>query len=231
MTEARFRTRRDAWSELETDLRARVRDPQLEGRAAVYEQAARLMRSPKLAAFDPSDEPEAIRRAYGDTKFGRGCLVARRLVESGVKLVEVVLDGWDTHQDNFERTKALMRTLDPAFAALLRDLEARSLAASTLVVCMGEFGRTPRVNARDGRDHHTAAFSAVLAGARIRGGQVFGKTDADGGKVVENPVTVADLFATIVAQLGLAPGKTVLAPRGAPSADGGRHAHLALTAS
>lgn len=216
--EARFRARRATWGALEADFRTHANDPQLKGRAAVYDQAARLMSSPKLSAFEPSDEPEAVRRAYGDTKFGHGCLVARRLIERGVKLVEVVLDGWDTHQDNFERTKTLMRTLDPAFAALLHDLDARGLASSTLVVCMGEFGRTPRINAREGRDHHTAAFSAVLSGAGIRGGRVFGRTDAEGAKVVEDPVTVADLFATIAQQMGLAPGKTVLAPSGRPIA-------------
>ncbi|MDB4996049.1 MAG: hypothetical protein JWM74_3481, partial [Myxococcaceae bacterium] len=181
-----------------------------------YDQAVRMMKSPKIAAFDVSSEPAALKASYGDSKFGRGCLVARRLVESGVKLVEVVLDGWDTHQDNFERTKKLMGTLDPAFATLLSDLGQRKLLDSTLVVCMGEFGRTPKINPNEGRDHFPAAWSAVLAGGGIRGGQAFGKTNEDGSKVVENALAVPHLFATMTTLLGLDPSKTVTSPIGRP---------------
>jgi uncharacterized protein (DUF1501 family) len=176
------------------------------------------MHSPRLAAFDLSGEPDALRTAYGDTDFGRGCLTARRLVESGVKFVEVVLDGWDTHQNNFNRTRDLMKTLDPAMASLLRDLDAKKLLASTLVVCMGDFGRTPRINGNDGRDHYPQAWSAVLAGGGVRGGTVHGQTDDSGAKVVADAVAVPDLFATLASQLGLDPGESVTSPVGRPIA-------------
>jgi hypothetical protein len=214
--DARFAERRAQLAVLEERFATTTGDPQVAGRRAIYEQAVRMMKSPKISAFDIASEPEALKRSYGDSKFGRGCLVARRLVESGVKLVEVVLDGWDTHQDNFERTKKLMGTLDPAFATLLADLGQRKLLDSTLVVCMGEFGRTPRINPLEGRDHFPAAWSAVLAGGGVRGGQAFGKTNEDGSKVVENAMAVPHLFATMTTLLGLDPGKTVTSPIGRP---------------
>jgi uncharacterized protein (DUF1501 family) len=174
------------------------------------------METPALEAFDLAGEPDATRRAYGDTDFGRGCLVARRLVERGVKFVEVVLDGWDTHQNNFDRTRSQMAILDPAFAALLGDLAARGRLGKTLVACMGEFGRTPRINASDGRDHWPQAWSAALAGGGIRGGLVRGATDDDGASVVTAPTKVPDLLATMAALLGLDPAYTTMTPAGRP---------------
>jgi uncharacterized protein (DUF1501 family) len=176
----------------------------------------RLMQAPKLDAFDLAGETEATKRGYGDTDFGRGCLVARRLVERGVKFVEVVLDGWDTHQNGFDRNKGLMAALDPAFAGLLDDLNARGMLKTTLVGCMGEFGRTPRINATDGRDHWPQAWSAVLAGGGVRGGIVHGGTDEDGANVVGLPTTVPDLLATMANQLGLDPEHTEATPAGRP---------------
>jgi uncharacterized protein (DUF1501 family) len=174
------------------------------------------MRSPKLRAFDLEDEPQSIRAAYGDTAFGRGCLTARRLVEAGVRFIEVMLDGWDTHKDNFTRVKSLCGTLDPAMSALLGDLAARSLLDRTLVVCMGEFGRTPRISSNDGRDHHPAAFSAVIAGGGVRGGIAVGETDEDGDRVVSGKVGMSDLFATLAEKLGMDPQATMQAPSGRP---------------
>jgi uncharacterized protein (DUF1501 family) len=191
-------------------------DAKVDGRRQVYAKAVRLMETPTLAAFDVSTETDATRRAYGDTDFGRGCLVARRLVESGVKFVEVVLDGWDTHQNNFDRTRSQMAVLDPAFAALLGDLAARGRLGSTLVACMGEFGRTPSINANDGRDHWPQAWSAALAGGGIRGGVVRGATDDDGARVATAPTTVPDLLATMATLLGLDPAYTTTAPSGRP---------------
>lgn len=216
VNDTRFHQRESVLDELEASFAAKTGDPQVAGREAVYAQAMRMMHSSKLGAFDVAQESEATRKAYGDTNFGRGCLVARRLVESGVKLIEVVLDGWDTHQDNFERTKKLMGTLDPAMSGLMKDLEARKLLGSTLLVCMGEFGRTPKINAQDGRDHFPQAWSAVLAGGGIRGGQAYGKTDADGAKVIEKPMTIPNLFATMTTALGINPDKTVITPIGRP---------------
>ncbi len=195
----------------------------VQGRREVTGKAVRLMESPRLQAFDISNESEATRASYGDTDFGRGALAARRLVEQGVKFVEVVYDGWDTHQDAFERQKRLMGGLDPAFATLLDDLSSRRLLDTTLVACMGEFGRTPRINPNDGRDHYPKAWSAVLAGGGIRGGVVHGATDADGAEVVGAATSVPDLLATMATLLGLDPAYTETSPAGRPISltDGG----------
>ncbi|HXU71184.1 MAG TPA: DUF1501 domain-containing protein [Polyangia bacterium] len=212
----RFLKRKQALESLEDDFAARTGDPKIKARGAVYARAIRMMYAPRLKAFDLADEPDSAMRAYGDSDFGRGCLMARRLVEGGVRFVEVVLDGWDTHKDNFGRTQKLMGALDPALAGLVADLAERKLLDSTLVMCMGEFGRTPRINGDDGRDHHPAAWSAVLAGGGIRGGTVVGATSEDGDKVVTRPVSVPDLMATAATQLGVDPQKSFATPLGRP---------------
>ncbi len=208
--------RRAALGFLEGRFAAETADAKVTARRNVYAEAAHLMGSPRLDAFDLSSEPEKAKQAYGDSDFGRGCLMARRLVEAGVKYVEVQLDGWDTHKDNFTRTERLLGQLDPAAAALLADLEARHLLERTLVVVMGEFGRTPALNQDEGRDHHPQAWSALLAGGGVRGGVVHGKTDATGDAVVEGATRVPDLFATLAGQLGLDPEETVQTRAGRP---------------
>jgi hypothetical protein len=213
---ARFERRLAALDAADERFAQTTGDVKVDGRREVYAKAVRLMQTPKLDAFDVSGESEAVRRAYGDTDFGRGCLAARRLVERGAKFVEVFLDGWDTHQNNFERTKELMGTLDPAFSGLLADLGTRGLLGSTLVACMGEFGRTPHINANDGRDHWPGAWSAALAGGGIRGGVVQGATDEDGAKVAGTPTRVPDLLATMATLLGLDPAHTEMSPAGRP---------------
>ena len=205
---SRFERRLAALGTLDARFEDVTGDAKVEGRRQVYQKAVRLMETPKLDAFDVSAETDATRRAYGDADFGHGCLVARRLVERGVKFVEVVLDGWDTHQNNFDRTRSQMSILDGAFAALLSDLAARDRLGSTVVACMGEFGRTPRINASDGRDHWPHAWSAVLAGGGVRGGVVRGATDEDGASVATRPTTVPDLLATMAQLLGLDPAYT-----------------------
>lgn len=187
---------------------ARTNSPQMS--ASFHDamaRAARMVTSPRRAAFDLSTESPALRKSYGSTSFGSRCLVARRLVQAGVRVVEVPLVGWDTHEDNFTRSARLLKTLDGGFAGLLDDLAAQGLAESTLVLCAGEFGRTPRINSKEGRDHHPRAFSAVLAGGGLKGG-VVGATDREGDKVVLAPVTVADLFATVLKRMGLDPAHT-----------------------
>lgn len=216
--EARLRERQKLLEGLESSFAAKTGDPKVEGRRALYGKADRLMHAAALEAFDVSKEPEAIVRSYGSSAFGKACLTAARLVGAGVRFVEVTLDGWDTHKNNFERTKTLMGQLDPAFAGLIADLERRGLASDTLIVWMGDFGRSPRINGDDGRDHHPAAFSAVLAGAGVRGGVVVGATDAEGAKVVKDPVTVPNMLATIATTLGLDPDETVMSPAGRPIA-------------
>jgi hypothetical protein len=212
----RFARRLAALDAMEAGFARATGEGKVDGRRQVVAKAVRLMRAPKLDAFDISSEPASVRDRYGDTDFGRGCLVARRLVERGVGFVEVVLDGWDTHKDNFGRTANLMGTLDPAFAALLDDLSARGLLASTLVACMGEFGRTPQITANEGRDHWPQTWSAALAGGGIRGGTAYGATDEDGASVVTPPTHVPDLIATMSALLGLDPGHTEMSPAGRP---------------
>jgi uncharacterized protein (DUF1501 family) len=220
---ARFERRRGLLGDMNEGFARSTGDAKVDGRQKVYARAERLMQAPKLDAFDIAGETDAAKKAYGDTDFGRGCLVARRLVERGVRFVEVVLDGWDTHQNDFERTKALMGTLDPALAALLDDLGARAMLSTTLVACMGEFGRTPRINANDGRDHWPQAWSAVLAGGGVRGGVVLGATDDDGANVAGRATFVPDLLATMATQLGLDPSYTEKSPAGRPISvtDGG----------
>jgi uncharacterized protein (DUF1501 family) len=176
--------------------------------------ARRMMRSEQLKAFDVSREPLALRRSYGETPFGRACLAARRLTEVGVRCVEVTLSGWDTHANNHEQHRELLKTLDPAFAALVRDLRERGTLARTLVVCMGEFGRTPSVNRVGGRDHWPVGFSIALAGGSIRGGQVVGATDPEGKRDPTDPVSVGDLHATLLSAVGIDPAKVNQTPIG-----------------
>jgi uncharacterized protein (DUF1501 family) len=184
-----------------------------------YARAVTLMKSEQVKAFDLAREPASAREAYGKTRFGDGCLMARRLVEAGVPFVEVTLPGWDTHQDNFDRLKTLTRQVDPAVSALLRDLGDRGLLESTLVVWMGEFGRTPKINARGakpGRDHYPRAWSCVLAGGGVRGGQVVGKTDKQGAAVTERPTSALDFLATVCKALGINADKQNQTPIGRP---------------
>jgi uncharacterized protein (DUF1501 family) len=174
------------------------------------------MRQRILKAFDLSQEKEELRGFYGDNVFGQGCLLARRLVERGVPVVEVTLGGWDTHSDNFDQVKAQSARLDAAWAWLLKDLEDRKLLDRTLIVWMGEFGRTPRINAANGRDHWPNGFTVVLAGAGIKGGQVIGRTSADGMKIEEASVTPPDLLATIFRALDIDPARENRSEQGKP---------------
>jgi hypothetical protein len=182
---------------------------------SAYERAVRMMRSRAAQAFHLDGESQQLRDAYGRNPFGQGCLLARRLVERGVPFVEVALSGvdgsqafaWDTHQANFESVKKLSAVLDPAWATLIADLKMRGLLETTLVVWMGEFGRTPKINKQGGRDHFPAAWSTVLAGGGINGGATIGRTSDDGMTVADRPVAVADFMATVCKALGIDPTK------------------------
>jgi uncharacterized protein (DUF1501 family) len=183
---------------------------------AAAARAVRLMRPEAAAAFNLDDEKGKVRDAYGRSLFGQGCLLARRLVERGVPFVEVTLDGWDTHSNNFGLVKGLSGTLDIAFATLLADLKDRGLLDGTLVVCQGEFGRTPKINGNVGRDHWPAAWAVALAGGGIKGGQAVGKTSADGTSVEERAVGVPDLIATVAKAVGIDPRKQNMSNVGRP---------------
>jgi hypothetical protein len=216
VSDGRFGRRSAGLDLLERHFQGETSDPMVAGRRAVYAKAMRLMHSPHVSAFDLSSEPAALKAAYGDSDFGRGCLTARRLVEAGVKFVEVVLDGWDTHQNNFERVKDLSAQLDPGMATLLKDLAQRQLLGSTLVVCVGDFGRTPKINGNEGRDHFPQSSFAVLAGGGVRGGVLRGETNADGTEVARDPTPVPNLFATLATLLGIGLETEAVAPSGRP---------------
>jgi hypothetical protein len=181
--------------------------------ATAYDRAVKLMQTDAARAFNLEEEKDSVRDSYGRTLFGQGCLLARRLVERGVPFVEVSLSNnnnplpWDTHGNNFDLVKQLSGVLDPAWASLMSDLKDRGLLDSTLIVWMGEFGRTPKINPGKGRDHWANSWSTVLAGGGIKGGQAVGKTSADGTTVEERPVSVADFLGTVCTALGIDPLK------------------------
>ena len=183
----------------------------------LFNDARTMMTSEQLKAFNVLHEPQSVQAAYGDTPFGRGCLAARRLTEVGVRCVEVVLNGWDSHANNHEVHRRLTATLDPALAALLNDLRTSGRLDRTLVVCGGEFGRTPKINPAAGRDHWPSGFSLLLAGGRLRRGYVHGETDPEGAKLaVEQGTAPADLHATLLAALGIDPHREIISPIGRP---------------
>jgi uncharacterized protein (DUF1501 family) len=182
----------------------------------LYAEAVRLMGSKDLKAFDISQESEPVKQAYGEEQFGQGCLLARRLIENDVRFVEVNLGGWDTHDDNFDRVAARCALLDQGLSALLSDLESRGMLDETLVAVVTEFGRTPKINGNNGRDHYPKAFSCLLAGGGIQGGQVHGATDEHGAVVVSDAVQIPDFNATIGYALGLPLEKVTMSPQGRP---------------
>jgi hypothetical protein len=209
----RFAVRLKGLSKIEDAFaRGRRRQVQSTLHRETVGRARLMMTSEQLLAFDVAQEPSELRTAYGDTPFGRGCLAARRLIEVGVRCVEVTLGGWDTHANNHEGHRDLLKTLDPAFAALLGDLKQRGLLERTIVLCAGEFGRTPKINPLEGRDHWPHGFSVALAGGGIRGGQVIGATDPEGGKEVADRKHIGDVHATILTALGLDPSKEIVSP-------------------
>lgn len=228
---ARFGRRMNLMSDLERDFAEAGGAHPVEQHGHLYESAANMVRSPRIRAFDLSQETSSTRDRYGraaggpgggggpgpgGSSFGQGCLLARRLVETGVTFVEVDLNGWDTHQNNFDACKRLSEQADKGFAALVQDLRERGRLDRTLVIWMGEFGRTPRINGNNGRDHYPRAFSVAMAGCGIRGGQVIGATSDGGNDVARRPVSVADLFCTFCRALDINPRKENMTPIGRP---------------
>jgi hypothetical protein len=195
-----------------------------EEQQGLYVQGTRMILSPKLKSFQLEGEATGTRDAYGKSAFGQGLLVARRLVEAGVPFVEVHRGGWDNHQGIFTAVSKMAGEVDQGLTALADDLHQRGLLEKNLVLCMGEFGRTPKVNPRAGRDHWPKTFSVLLTGAGIRGGRVIGKTTPDGSDVADQPVAVEDLFQTICSAIGLNASDTLEAPNGRPIkiVDGGQ---------
>jgi hypothetical protein len=193
--------------------------------ADVLEKTVALMTSKQMDAFKIDKESEATREAYGNSAFGRGCLMARRLVEQGVPFVEVDLGGWDTHANNFKTLgDSKLPELDKATSALVADLHERGLLADTAIIWMGEFGRTPRINGNAGRDHWARSWSVVLGGAGMKGGIAVGRTNPDGTEVESEPFTSQDVMATVCKALGISLETTFTSRNGRPMkiANGGK---------
>jgi uncharacterized protein (DUF1501 family) len=225
VTDSQMSRRLEIWQTLEDGFLGRHPSQSTSAHRMVYENSLRMIDSDAAAAFDLSQEPEKIREAYGKGMFGQGCLLARRLVERGVPFVEVSLNtsangnfGWDTHANNFEAVKALSNELDAGWATLMSDLRSRGLLESTTIIWMGEFGRTPKINGAGGRDHFPQAWSCVLGGGGIAGGQVYGKTSKDGMHVEEGEASVTDVLATLCSALGVDPETQNMSTSGRPIA-------------
>ena len=217
ITENRFMNRLERVRTMNTSFAKMYNNKSVRAYSGMYDDAVKLMKSEDLKAFDLTKESEATRARYGQDKFGQGVLLARRLVEQDVRFVEVDYGGWDTHVDNFNRVSEKSVILDQALAALLADLQERGMLEDTLVVLATEFGRTPKiVEGRNGRNHYPKAFSCLLAGGGIQGGQVYGKTDSEGREVEEDMVTVPDFNATIAHALGLPLEKEIISPSKRP---------------
>lgn len=207
---------------VDSSFRAKYDNAQTRAYDRMYARAVRLLGSADLQAFDLTKEPADVRARYGDNPFGQGCLLARRLVEAGVRAIDVDLTGWDLHADIFHPGKgpARVATLDHGLSALLDDLNERGLLETTLVVVGTEFGRTLSINGANGRDHHPAAFSCVVAGAGVKHGLVHGATD-ERGDPVEGEMSLADLNKTIATAAGLPVDREFRAPNGRPFKIGG----------
>lgn len=200
--------RRKLLARMDGEFRKSTASPLLADLDEFSQKAMDLISSPAARkAFDMQAEPDKLRDAYGRTGIGQGCLLARRLIESGTRLATVFHGGYDTHREHEKGVKRLMPDFDQAFPTLLEDLDQRGLLATTLVLVIGDFGRTPKINFSGGRDHWPRGFSVALAGAGILGGAVLGKSDAQAGEPVDRPVTIEDLGATVYRALQIDPHK------------------------
>ena len=218
VTPNRFTARLKKLNDMNAGFSRKFDIKQARAYASMYDEAVSLMKSKDLAVFDLTQEKDEVRDRYGRGKFGQGCLLARRLVENGVKYIEVDNGGWDSHGNNFRQVEAKGAALDQALSALLADLEASGLLKTTLVVVATEFGRSPQIFAEreNGRNHYPQAFTCLLAGGGIKGGLKYGKTDDEGREVVEDLVSVTDFNATIATCMGLSLTKEVTSPSGRP---------------
>lgn len=216
VSQGQMDARLDLLEQMRNDFLATHADLPALSHQNAYDRAVRLMRTAAAKAFDLDQEKATVRDGYGRNLFGQGCLLARRLVERNVPFVEVTLNGWDTHGQNAATVRNLSQTVDAGWAALMQDLKERGLLDTTLIVWMGEFGRTPKFPRPDGRDHWPNSFSAVLAGGGIKGGQVIGDTGADGTAIKDRPVTVQEFLATICHALGIDPQKQNVSNVGRP---------------
>lgn len=221
VSDDRHMARLKLWQSMQADFLKTRGTPNVIAHDTVYQSALRMLGSDAKNAFDLEEEPTEVRDAYGRGVFGQGCLMARRLIERGVPLVEVTLGdglGWDTHADNFERVKSLSEQLDAGWATLMNELRDRGLLEKTTILWAGEFGRTPVINQNGGRDHFPQAFTCVLAGGGVGGGQTYGKTSEDGMEVVDGRINQQDLLATLCQAVAVNPATENIAEGGRPIA-------------
>ncbi len=201
---------------LDAGFRERFQTASVQSYTQFYDKTVSIMSSTDLEAFRLSEEPDALREKYGRNKFGQGCLLARRLVEKGIRYIEVAKGGWDMHNNIEEGLEEHGTELDVALAALLEDLKERGLLETTLVVLCSEFGRGPKINGNDGRDHHPKVFSTLLAGGGVKGGYIYGSSDKEGMAVADKQVSVQDFLSTIGWSLGLPVDEVVMSPSNRP---------------
>lgn len=217
LSEKNFRKRMSLSRTFDKKFRSKARESTIvNGYDDIYRDALRLLKSDDLKAFDLKSENEKIRKAYGETRFGQGCLLARRLVQKGVRFIEVNFGSWDMHNYLFRDLPAKANEFDKATTALIKDLASKRLLDDVLVVVGTEFGRKPTINQNYGRDHHPSCFSCLLAGAGIKVGQVYGATDETSSNVEDDLVSVQDFNATIASALGLPLDKEIVSPDGRP---------------
>lgn len=216
LSEEQFRRRMSLANQFDAKFKGAYDSALIDAYDETYREAVRLMGSTELDVFDIKKESEQVREFYGENQIGQACLLARRLVEKGVRFVEVEYGGWDHHNDIYTRLPTMATNLDNALGGLLKDLSSKGMLDEVLVVLTTEFGRTPTINENSGRDHHPGAFSGLLCGAGIKGGQVYGKSDATGHSVDEDPVYPEDFNATIAAAMGLPLDEEFVAPNGRP---------------
>jgi hypothetical protein len=222
VTREQAKARLELWDSLQKGFLTARRAGTATAQDTVYRRAVTMMQSDAVSAFDLSQEPDEVRSAYGRTRFGQGCLMARRLIERGVPFVEVSLGfeagniGWDTHVGNFAAVRNLSAQLDAGWGTLMGELRDRGLLESTTILWIGEFGRTPKINENAGRDHFPNAWTCVLAGGGIQGGQSYGKTSDDGEEVIDGKVDIPDVLATLCRAVGVDPTKENISNQGRP---------------
>jgi hypothetical protein len=216
VSDSQFQKRLSLTDEFDTSFRKKFQSEEVKSYSEFYDETIKLMKSEDLKAFDLSQEPAAVREKYGRNNFGQGALLARRLVQAGVRFVEVQFGGWDMHNTIDNALSNTGATMDNVFAALIEDLISNGLFESTMIVMGSEFGRTPDINENDGRDHYPLAYSTVFAGGGVKGGFVYGSTDKEGRRVADKQCTPQDFLATIGHGMGLPVDEVVMSPSNRP---------------
>lgn len=203
-------------NQVDAGFRAKFQDTNLKAYSDFYDDTLKLLSTEDLNAFRLTEEDSTVREKYGMNKFGQGCMLARRLVERGVRFIEVALGGWDMHNDIGDGMEDNGTILDTALAALLSDLQSRGLLESTLVVLCSEFGRSPKINSRNGRDHHPKVFSTLLAGGPAKGGTIYGSSDKEGSAPADKQITIQDFHSTIGHAMGMNVDQVIMSPSNRP---------------